>query len=141
MKNPHLANIVNAAFLILLGLVAYLMAEEKSSVTALIPTAFGAILLAMTPGIKKHHKVIAHVAVTLTLLGAVGGLSMFFIGLGKPEPATDLAAGQHLNKLVSQGAMGVSCLVALGFFISNFVYIRKQRKLDAEGAKVENDET
>ena len=58
-------NLINSISLILLGVWGYI---DGSSITALIPTAFGAILLACAGGVKNQNKIIAHIAVLLTLL-------------------------------------------------------------------------
>ena len=55
--NAYKANLINSISLIVLGVWGYV---EVSSITALIPTAFGAILLACSSGIKKQNKIIAH---------------------------------------------------------------------------------
>ena len=51
--NAYKANLINSISLIVLGIWGYI---EVSSVTALIPTVFGAILLACSGGIKNQNK-------------------------------------------------------------------------------------
>ena len=63
--NSTNANIINSVCLIVMGLWGYF---EVSSPTALIPVGFGTVLILCTPGVKKQNKVIAHVAVLLTLV-------------------------------------------------------------------------
>ena len=63
--NAYKANLINSISLIVLGVWGYI---DGSSITALIPTAFGAILLACSGGVKNQNKIIAHIAVLLTLL-------------------------------------------------------------------------
>jgi hypothetical protein len=65
------ANLLNAIVLIIAGLYAYFMIltpEGTKAPTALIPAAFGVILLAMQKGVASQNKIIAHVAVLLTVL-------------------------------------------------------------------------
>lgn len=74
------ANIVNALALILMPLWAYLSFEATSekpqqSITALIPLFLGVILILCNNGLKKENKIIAHVAVFVTLI-ALAGLLM-----------------------------------------------------------------
>ena len=63
--NSSNANILNSVCLIIIGLWGYL---EVTSPTALIPVGFGVALLLCVPGLKKENKVIAHIAVLLTLI-------------------------------------------------------------------------
>ena len=74
------AKIVNALALILMPLWAYLSFEATSekpqqSITALIPLFLGVILILCNNGLKKENKIIAHVAVFVTLI-ALAGLLM-----------------------------------------------------------------
>ena len=59
------ANVINSLSLMLIGLWGYF---EVVSPTALIPVIFGVILLLCTNGLKKQNKLIAHIAVLLTLV-------------------------------------------------------------------------
>ena len=67
----HTASLINALILIALSLWGY-FSSETPSMTALIPTAIGVVLLALNNGVKKENKVIAHIAVLLTLLSLIG---------------------------------------------------------------------
>ena len=58
---------LNAISLIILGGYGYFQSTAPSP-TALIPVIFGVFLLLMNNGIKNENKIIAHVAVLLTLL-------------------------------------------------------------------------
>jgi len=53
---PFVVNFIYAILLIALSLWGY-MASESPSPTAFIPTAFGVLLLAFTPGMRKENKV------------------------------------------------------------------------------------
>ena len=59
------ANLINSISLIGFGLWGYF---EVTSPTALIPVGFGLILLLCYNGVKNQNKIIAHVAVLLTLV-------------------------------------------------------------------------
>ncbi len=109
---PHTANLINAAILIGLGIWGYL-ASETGSPTALIAPVSGLILLLMTPGIRKDNKVIAHIAVVLTLL--------LFIALFMPFMAREGLAKMRV------GVMLLSCLTALAVFIKSFIDARKAK--------------
>ena len=67
----HIVSLVHAIALIGLGGYGYL-SSDTPSVTALIPVVFGGLLLAMNRGVKNENKVIAHIAVLLTLLIVIG---------------------------------------------------------------------
>lgn len=113
--NSTNANIINSICLIVIGLWGYL---EVSSPTALIPVGFGAALILCTPGVKKENKIIAHIAVLLTLVIL---LALF---------------GMRLPKSIDQGGLGlVRVLLMIGtsvlsmvYFIKSFIANRKARK-------------
>ncbi|MEM6789106.1 MAG: hypothetical protein AAF928_05715 [Myxococcota bacterium] len=70
---PHVASLIHAVSLVLLGMWGYL-ASETPSPTALIPVVIGVVLLLLNRGVKNENKVVAHIAVLLTaviLLGLV----------------------------------------------------------------------
>ena len=62
----HTASLVNAILLITVGGWGYF---ESGSPTSLIPVLIGSVLVLLNNGIKKQNKVIAHIAVLVTLLG------------------------------------------------------------------------
>ena len=64
---PFQLSLVNALTLIALGGYGYIQSESPSA-TALIPVVIGILLIAMNKGVKNENKIIAHIAVTLTLL-------------------------------------------------------------------------
>ena len=112
----HTASLLNAIILIGLGLWGY-FGSQSPSMTALIPVIFGAIILAMNKGIKNENKVIAHVAVVLTLL--------ILIGLIKPlSGAMDRGDTMATARVA---VMILSTLVALGYFIKSFIDARRQK--------------
>jgi len=109
---PFQANLINAVILIGLGLWGYFSSESPSP-TALIAPISGVLLLLMTSGIRKENKVIAHIAVVLTLL--------LFVALFMP-----LMRQTGLPKM-RIGVMMFSCLVALAVFIKSFIDARKAK--------------
>ena len=114
------------ALLCILGVVAYGMGAQtgtaERSPTALIPCGFGAILLLLgfgalvKPAARKHFM---HAAAAVGLLGALGGLGMFFARVGNPEAST-LAKGSMLT-------MGLLCLVLLVLSVRSFIAARRAR--------------
>lgn len=113
--NSTNANIINSICLIVIGLWSYL---EVSSPTALIPVGFGAALILCTPGVKKENKVIAHIAVLLTLVILIALL------------------GMRLPKSIDQGGLGLvrvllmigTSILSMVCFIKSFIANRKARK-------------
>jgi uncharacterized membrane protein (UPF0136 family) len=113
--NSTNANIINSICLIVIGLWGYL---EVSSPTALIPVGFGAALILCTPGVKKENKVIAHIAVLLTLVILIALL------------------GMRLPKSIDQGGLGLvrvllmigTSILSMVCFIKSFIENRKARK-------------
>ncbi len=112
----HTASLINAVLLVGLGLWGY-FASESPSPTALIPVVFGVILALLNGGVKKENKVIAHIAVLLTLL--------ILFGLIKPLMGV-LERGNTMG-IVRVGAMLLSTVVALIYFIKSFIDARKNR--------------
>lgn len=113
----HTASLINAILLIVMGAWGY-FSSETPSMTALIPVAFGIILLAMYNGVKKENKVIAHIAVVVTLL-ALLGLFMPLKG----------AIGRSDNMAIIRVAiMLISSLLAMVYFVKSFIDARKARQ-------------
>ena len=107
--------------LIIMPIWAYLTFEgtvekPEQSITAFIPLFFGVILLLCHKGIQKENKVIAHIAVLITLIG--------LIGLTMP-----LKAAIFENRILSicrVGAMMLTGLLAMITFIKSFIKARKK---------------
>ena len=112
----HTASLINALILIGFGLWAY-FASETPSKTAFIPVGFGVVIAAMVPGVKKENKIIAHVAVLLTLLILFGLVMPLKGALGRGDPVA-------LTRVV---VMIGSTIVALVFFIKSFIDVRRAR--------------
>ena len=110
----HISSLQNALILIAFGLWGY-FGSDTPSFTSLIPAAIGFILLIMNPGIRKENKIIAHLAVVLTVLVMIGLVKPLVSGIGR----SDLAA------VLKVGFMILSTLVALRFFVKSFLDARK----------------
>lgn len=111
---PHVASGVHALLLIGLGLWGYF---ESGSNTAFIPVGMGVVLLLMNPGVKKENKVIAHIAVLVTLLAVVGMVKPLMSQLGQSDTLG----------IVRTGLMLVSGIYAMITFIQSFIAARKAR--------------
>lgn len=117
------ANLLNALTLILMPLWSYLTYEgtiEKpdQSITALIPLFLGIVLLLCNGGVKRENKMIAHIAVFITLIA--------LIGLLKPlNAAIDDGRTLSIFRVV---AMLITGSLAMITFIKSFIAARKKTK-------------
>ena len=115
------ANLLNSLSLILMPLWAYLTFEgtvEKpdQSITAFIPLFLGVILLLCNRGVKKENKIIAHIAVLVTLIA--------LIGLTMPLKAA-IADGRTLS-IIRVVVMLSTGLLAMITFVKSFIAARKK---------------
>jgi predicted ferric reductase len=114
--NAHKASLINAILLVTLSLWGY-FSSETPSITALIPAFIGVILIAINKGVKKENKVIAHIAVVLTLVILIGLIKPL---LGAIDRSDNLAI---LRVLI----MIISTIMAMIYFIKSFIQARKNR--------------
>jgi hypothetical protein len=106
--------------LIVLGVASYVL-TGRTSVTALIPALFGAVLVicalvARNEAARKHAM---HAAVAVGLIGALAAL-------GRGVPAA-LDGGATRPAVLSQLAMGVLLLIYVGLGVQSFIAARKAR--------------
>ncbi len=106
--------------LIVLGVASYML-TGRTSVTALIPAIFGAILVvcalvARTESARKHAM---HAAVAIGLLGALAAL-------GRGIPAA-MNGGVGTPAVMSQLVMGVLLLIYVAMGVQSFIAARKAR--------------
>ena len=107
-------NLLNSLTLISIGFWGYL---ETNSITALIPVAFGFGLLLCNRGIKKENKIIAHVAVFLTLI-------MLLALLGMRLPKSISSGGPGLYRVL---LMIITSTLSMIGFIRSFIMARKNK--------------
>lgn len=113
---PAAASLVNAILLVTLSGWGYL-ASESPSVTALIPTTFGVVLLLMNPGIRSKNPTVTHAAVLVTLL--------VLLGLGMPlRGALGRGDAMAIGRVV---VMMASTVFAMVVFIRAFIAARRER--------------
>jgi hypothetical protein len=106
--------------LIVLGVASYML-TGRTSVTALIPAIFGAVLLicslvALNEPARKHAM---HAAVAVGLIGALAAL-------GRGLPAA-LAGDATRPAVLSQLVMGVLLLIYVALGVQSFIAARKAR--------------
>ena len=106
--------------LIVLGIASYVV-TERTSVTALIPAFFGAVLvvLALVARNENARKHAMHAAVAIALIGAIASLV-------RAVPA--VAGGSATRPaVVAQLAMAVLMLVYVALGVQSFIAARKAR--------------
>jgi hypothetical protein len=116
MFSAPTANLVNAAMLLVMSFWGY-FASDNPSLTALIPAGFGMALLLCQQGVMRENRVIAHVAVLLTLL--------VFVALFMPMNGA-IARGDNMA-MVRVGLMLATSLAALVAFVLSFIAARRAR--------------
>ena len=112
--NAAKASLINAATLLIMGVWGYVV---TNSPTALIPVGFGVVLLALNNGVKKENKIIAHIAVVLTLL--------IIPGLIKPFSSA-VSDGDSMGML-RVGLMILTSIYAMIYFVKSFIDARKNK--------------
>ena len=112
--NSFKANIINSLSLIFIGLWGYL---EVVSPTALIPVVFGVILLLCSNALKKQNKLIAHIAVLLTLVIL---LALIFMRLPKSLDS----GGIGLIRVI---IMILTSIFSMIYFVKSFIANRKNK--------------
>ena len=113
----HSASLFNALLLILFSTWGY-FSSDTPSLTALIPAVIGLLLLLCNKGVKNENKVIAHIAVVLTLL----------VLIGLVKPLTGAIGRNDVLAVIRVVIMLISTVVALVFFIKSFIDVRKARQ-------------
>lgn len=116
MPAPHIANLIHATSLILLGLFGYLTSDTPS-ITALIPVIFGVLLVACNRGVKNQNKAIAHIAVLLTLLIVISLIMPLRSSMGRG----DMGAVARVLIMMSTGVL------AMVSFIQSFRAARRAK--------------
>jgi uncharacterized RDD family membrane protein YckC len=113
----YIVSLLNAAILIVLSLWGY-FGSDSPSLTALIPTIAGVALLICSPGVKRQNKIIAHIAVTITLI----------IGIGLITPLMGAFGRNDTGAIFRILLMILSTVLALGYFIKSFIEARRQKE-------------
>ena len=113
----HTASFINAVVLIAMSIWAY-VSSDTPSMTALIPGAFGVLLIACGPGVKAENKIVAHVAALLTVLLIVALLM----------PLKGTIVRNDYMALVRVAIMLMSSVFAMTMFIKSFVEVRQARR-------------
>ena len=113
----HTASLINAILLVALSSWGY-FDSETPSFTALIPAFIGVVLLICNPGVKKENKVIAHIAVLLTLV----------VGIGLFRPLMGVIDRSNILGIFRVSVMLISTVIAMVFFVKSFIDARRNRQ-------------
>ncbi|MEM8999559.1 MAG: hypothetical protein AAGB24_04780 [Bacteroidota bacterium] len=113
----HTVSFFNALLLIIFSSWGY-FSSDTPSFTALIPAVIGVLLLLCNKGVKNENKVMAHIAVVLTLL----------VLIGLVKPLTGAIARNDFLAVARVTIMLVSTAVAMVFFVKSFIDARKARQ-------------
>lgn len=115
MVHPYIVNTINAIILIIAGLIGYL-GNAAHPPTALIAPAFGLLLLACTYHLRKHNRFVLNTVTALTLLMGV-------VAILRITPADFSWDTKNILLLV----IGLSCFVAVAFYVGTFIRERRLR--------------
>lgn len=113
----HVASRINAFLLLALGAYGYLGSDSPSP-TALIPVVIGGVILVCNPGVRAHHKVLAHLAVVLTLI----------VTLGLVMPLKGAIGRSDWMAVARVAVMLLSSVYAIVAFIQSFKAARLARE-------------
>ncbi|MEN1785236.1 MAG: hypothetical protein AAGF77_08870 [Bacteroidota bacterium] len=113
----YIVSLINAIVLITLSLWGY-FSSATPSITALIPAIIGVLLLLCYKGVKNENKIIAHIAVLLTLVVSAGLIKPL---IGASERNDTMAILRVLIMLLS-------AVVALYAFVRSFIDARKNKQ-------------
>ena len=117
----HKVSLINSLTLIIFGLwgsMSYFQGTTDSW-TPLIPVFLGTILLVLNSGLKKENKIIAHIAVVVTLLS---------FGNMKPLIAALNESPIDIIRALRPSIMLLSSLIAMITFVRSFIDARKSKK-------------
>lgn len=120
-----LVALVIGILLALLGVISYALSGGVS-LTALIPSAFGIIFIALGLAARKEsvRKHAMHFSVGLAMVGFLGVAVRAFAPF-----ATMLSGGtvEHPWAVIAQVIMAVLCLILVAFGIRSFVKARRKK--------------
>ena len=108
----HTASRINAIILIVIGAWGYV---ESGSLTSNIPVFIGLVLLLLNKGIKNQNKLIAHIAVIVTLLS--------FANIMPLKGALEDGRNDAVLRVI---IMLTSSFYEMIYFIKSFIEARKK---------------
>ena len=105
----HLASLLNSITLILCSLWGYLQ-SDLDFFMGFIPAVIGVGLLLCYQGVKKENKIIAHIAVTLTLIVFIALLLRL----------TSVFGEDNFKQIAPFILMEITTVLALTYFVKSF---------------------
>ncbi|PRY12374.1 hypothetical protein CLV24_108118 [Pontibacter ummariensis] len=114
MVHPYIINTINALVLIVAGLIAYFSNPARPP-AALVAPFLGILLLACTYHLRKHNRFVFNTVTAVTLLAGILVISRI-----------DFEEFSFTERNILLTVMGLSCIIAVGFFVGTFV---KERRL------------
>lgn len=112
----YLVSMMNAFILMVFGLWSFIGSETPSMI-ALIPIMTGAFLLSLIHGLRYGSKTATNISMVLTSVILFALIVPFISALGHADSAA----------IYRIGFMMVSCSIAIGFFVSKMIKVRKRR--------------
>tara|TARA_B100000767_G_scaffold121000_1_gene115379 strand:+ start:32 stop:382 length:351 start_codon:yes stop_codon:yes gene_type:complete len=112
----NIVSLINSLVLVTMGLWGYFESNSRP-ITALIPVIVGLILLLINSGVKKENKIVAHIAVMLTLIITIGLIKPF---LGTVERG-------NITGIIRVSLMILTSLWSMITFIQSFIAARKSK--------------
>ncbi|MFD3002046.1 hypothetical protein ACFS7Z_16865 [Pontibacter toksunensis] len=129
VDRPDIANNAHAATLIGAGLTSYFLNESRPK-TALIPTAVGGALLALSSGVKAGNKTVAHAAVGLTSVLTLMTGNMFAKAVAPSKEDKKTFTPDVLNRRATVfGLMTATGIAAVSVYVAGFIQKRKQQQV------------
>ena len=113
----HTTSLISSVLLIAMSAWGYL-SSATPSITALIPLFFGVALIFCYPGIKNENKIIAHVAVLLTLIVLVALFMPLKGAFGRDD---------SMMAIIRISIMLIGTAMSLTGFIRSFIVARKNK--------------
>ncbi len=119
--NATRANLINSITLIVVSLWGYFVVNANSNEwewTPLIPTVFGVLLLLCNKGVRNQNKIIAHIAVFLTLVTVIA----LYVKPLKSALADDDSMG-----ILRVSIMLLTGIFAMVMFVKSFIDARRKK--------------
>ena len=122
MDKPYITNAIYSVYLIIIGIISFLLSYYDSNTfqfTALIPAAFGVVLLSLTKGVMKEDKAASHLIVVITMVLAIFVTVMLALNV---KDGFILSRKVTIFILVLAGS-----ITTLGLYIARFISIKKRK--------------
>jgi hypothetical protein len=126
---PYQASLINSVILIIFGIWGFVetMGGDTNK-SALIAPIFGLILLILNFGLKKENKIVAHIAVLLTLMISMALIyPLWKTVCPNPNDITGLVPEFNMVRFFRISIMLLSSFIAMATFIKSFIEARRNK--------------